>query len=614
MSPEAVIDRYLAIATREPFDAEGFLALLGTDADLLGRWLTVLDCPADPQRFSRALAELAPQRFRDLAIAQALAVLGVSGIVRFSFEQWYTVLEAGQAGALLAAEIGVEDADAAGWRLLLAASGVNVPGDPVLEEMLAFRGTDPALLEGASAAHRLLAVVDALTAGDAVQARDTAQQLLGLESERLERVLENARQRCRAQLDTLNLAGAAGGDPAETLWLRLQLGVLGHLFEGTEAAVWENHALVTRRLFGAVPGLMLARDGHARLAGVDDGPEISLDGRASAIARCARAGERVELADAPDQAVADRQVLRRLGYEAAVCLPLVCDDRVPGMVIFADDDESGREPAMQVYADELARHLAAPPAAPATTGDALAGYRQREEKRLRELVHEANNPLSIVNNYLHILQLKLTHEPEAVEQLKLIGSELRRAGDIIGRMRDLPEVEGPNGSSEDTALQAAELDLNALAHRLVELHLGYARDHHVSLHEALSSEPLTVVSDEDRLAQVLNNLVRNAIEASREATVTVSTAGGVFREGREGVLLEVSDTGPGLPRSVLERLAQPKRSSKGGDHSGLGLHIVHRLVTELGGSLDVRTAPEQGSTFSIFLPVHAARAPGASGR
>jgi sensor histidine kinase regulating citrate/malate metabolism len=54
---------------------------------------------------------------------------------------------------------------------------------------------------------------------------------------------------------------------------------------------------------------------------------------------------------------------------------------------------------------------------------------------------------------------------------------------------------------------------------------------------------------------------------------------------------------------VLERLADPKESSKGGDHAGLGLHIVHRLVGELGGNLDVRTAAGQGTSFSLFLPL-----------
>ena len=59
----------------------------------------------------------------------------------------------------------------------------------------------------------------------------------------------------------------------------------------------------------------------------------------------------------------------------------------------------------------------------------------------------------------------------------------------------------------------------------------------------------------------------------------------------------------GVAREVLERLTEPKQSTKSGDHAGLGLHIVHRLVGELKGSIDVQTAPERGTTFTIFLPL-----------
>jgi signal transduction histidine kinase len=91
--------------------------------------------------------------------------------------------------------------------------------------------------------------------------------------------------------------------------------------------------------------------------------------------------------------------------------------------------------------------------------------------------------------------------------------------------------------------------------------------------------------------------------------VTVSTEAGVYRESREGLWLEVADTGPGLSREVLERLTEPKQSTKGNGHSGLGLHIVHRLVDEIGGNIDVRTAPGEGSRFSIFLPLTPAPTP-----
>ena len=149
-----------------------------------------------------------------------------------------------------------------------------------------------------------------------------------------------------------------------------------------------------------------------------------------------------------------------------------------------------------------------------------------------------------------------------------------------------------------------EFDINELARRIFELHRGYAGDHQVTLDLELSFGGLPVTSDEQRLSQVLNNLMRNAIEASKGQQVTLLSASGVFREGFEGVEIAVRDTGPGLPRTVLDKLADPKESTKGGSHAGLGLHIVHRLVEELGGSIDVRTSTGQGTTFTVFLPLN----------
>jgi signal transduction histidine kinase len=149
----------------------------------------------------------------------------------------------------------------------------------------------------------------------------------------------------------------------------------------------------------------------------------------------------------------------------------------------------------------------------------------------------------------------------------------------------------------------ADCNVNELAGRVFELHRGYAQDQNVDLHLDLAAGSLAVTSDEQRLAQILNNLVRNAIEACPGQSVTVASSAGVFRGGLEGVEISVRDTGPGLPRAVLDRLADPKQSTKGGDHAGLGLHIVHRLVGELKGSIDVRTSTGAGTTFTVHLPL-----------
>ncbi len=606
MTPEAVVYRYLEVAAQQPRDAARLAMLIGTDADLLGRWLTLLDCRADPESFLASVATQGDQQFQDLAAAQAWAVLAVSGSARLAFDQWQAVLNAVMVAEVLAEELEMPDPVAVRWRLLLASSGVSLPHDPLMVELLAFRGARPDLLEDASVIHRLFAVVEALDVLDAVGVQELVASLLGIEPGRFQTLHALADQRGSQLLRDLGLDGDADTDWAERLWLRLQMGILGHLFDGaerTDEGLGELHHTVSRSLFGSVPLLMRFDEPTQSLFSLDrKGPEISVGSSSSTIARSVRLGERSEFIDRSDQAVADRQVLRLLGSDDAVCYPLPdgAEDKILGVLVFALDEDVDQQAAMGLYAEELGRHLARKPDVVAPEQALLQRYRQREEKRLREIVHEANNPLAIVNNYLHILRLRFEQEPEAVEQLTLIGNELDRASEILQHVRELSDVDE---TATEAAVLFADVNLNELVATVVELHRGYAADHDVAISANQVVDQLVVSTDSQRLAQILNNLVRNAIEAAPGRSVMVGCAGGVFREGREGVIVTVTDTGPGLTREVLERLSEPKQSTKSGDHAGLGLHIVHRLVGELKGSIDVQTAPERGTTFTIFLPL-----------
>ena len=95
------------------------------------------------------------------------------------------------------------------------------------------------------------------------------------------------------------------------------------------------------------------------------------------------------------------------------------------VLLMAADDDVDYEFALGLYLEALGQSLV-------SLGQnddehsLLKSYRQREEKRLRELVHEANNPLSVVQNYLHILQMRLQHDASASEQLDMISTELSR--------------------------------------------------------------------------------------------------------------------------------------------------------------------------------------------
>jgi signal transduction histidine kinase len=602
VTPEAVIYRYLEAATRRPVAVDQLVTLIAADADLLGRWLNLLACPAEPESLAEKISALSPEQLRTLAQAQAWAVLPVAGSARLGMDQWQAVLRSAYLAEVLAEQLGLKDPEAVRWRVLLAVSGVNLEHDPEARELAEFRGVRQELLQDAGIQIKVFAVVDALEVLDEFRAAQLAERLLDVGAENFGELVEWAGGRVSELTDGLDLNVDLDADWAHRLWMQQQVAMLSELLGLGHRLVdlGLGHRFASRSLFHQVP-LLLYRDARNGLTalGFPD-VRIALDSPVSRIAEAVREGELRNVTDSAETAVADRQLLRRLNAEEALCVPLIVQTRAVGALLFQVDEDVDYELPLALYAEQLAQRLDQLESRPDEGLELLKRYRQREEKRLREIVHEVNNPLSVVYNYLHILELRLQHEPSAREQVQMIGSELKRAGEILQRVRDLPPVAEMESAGE---VSFSEVDVNDLARRVFELHRGYAEDHDVELQLELCHGALVIATDEQRLAQVLNNLTRNAIEASAEETVCIGSSFGVFREGREGVELFVRDTGPGLPREVLERLAEPKESTKGGDHAGLGLHIVHRLVGELRGGIDVRTAAGVGTTFTIFLPL-----------
>ena len=602
MTPEAVIYRYLEAVGRQPVSVTDLVALLGADADLLGRWLNLLGCPAEPEALEQRLRTLSLVQLRTLAQAQAWAVLPVSGSARLGMDQWQAVIRSAFLAEILAEQLGMSEPVSVRWRVLLSISGVTLAHDPLAVELSDFRGVRAELLEDAGLLIKVFAVVDALEVLDEFRAAQLADRLLLIGAENFAELLEWASARCSQLMTELALDSELDADWSNRLWIQQQVSLLAELLAPGNQLVelQHGHAHASSSLFQQVPLLLVRDAADVLVALVDEDLKIHVDSAVSAIAEAVREQASRTIRDSAETAVADRQLLRRLGAREALCIPLLAREGAVGALLFVLDEDVDHEFALTLYADQLSQQLSNLGGQPDPELELVKKYRQREEKRLREIVHEVNNPLSVVYNYLHILELRLQHESSATEQLQMIGSELKRAGEILQQIRDLSPIAELEAASE---MIFAEFDVNELVRRLFELHRGYAEDHQVALSLDLSPGSVVLASDEQRLAQVLNNLLRNAIEAAESAEVCIGGQVGVFREGREGIEVFVRDTGPGLTRAVLERLADPKESAKGGEHAGLGLHIVHRLVAELQGGIDVRTAAGRGTTFTVFLPL-----------
>ncbi len=605
MTPEAVLHRYLTLVNAESVDLGQFVRLVGLDADLLARWLRLLELEVSPRLLKSGIDELENWTFVDLAQAQAWAVLPPGDSVRLSFSQWQLVLRNACLAEQIAAHLQLDNVEAVRWRVHLAISGVMLPNDAVLCSLIEFRGTRPELLEDARIEQKILALVDAIDSANEPQTAALAEQLLGIPEHTFEQLCTAAERTCTEHIEGVGLTETLHSDWGEDLWALQQVNLMAGLFlqSGDLSNLFEAHALAAKTLFRLPPRLFLVdHASRCLISGVRDGHSIPVRSISSGIAKALREARDVRLEDSTDSAVADRQMLRSMDADRALAVPLVVGGEGLGVLLFADDEDVDQSFATAAYGQALARWLSASQDSAIDGMRMISNFREQEEKRLREVVHEANNPLSIVNNYLHILELRLQHEPQALEQLRLISREIRRATEIIQTARDVPKAADIEAST--AKLQYANFDVNHLVRQVFEVHQGYAETHESSLRMDLYQGALNVRSDEQRIVQILNNLTKNAIEAtSGDDGVLLSTRGGVFRQGQEGVEIVVQDTGPGLSREVLAKLYEPKQSSKGGDHAGLGLHIVHRLVNEVQANIDVRTEAGQGTAFTLFLPL-----------
>ena len=618
MSPILVIDSYLDALTAAPFDSALLAHRIGRDADLLAAWLTTLGMPADPQNFVLRLEALAPEQRRELGAGHALSVLTAGEGGRLAYPRWRDALAAACLADALLHQLTPTtpqgEASALRWGALLARAGAALPGDERLAEWAAFRSASLDLLEDADAGLRIFAVVDRYDPRDLSIAQEAAGRLLGMAPADFQAALRRAEQAITVACEDLPVAGSAEDPASDSVLQRLRVLSAGSMVRGMVAGgerLAVAHDFASRLLFRSAPALLIFEAESRRLVAAEaSGPGISVASSSSAIARAFRDVTRVEFVDSAASSVADRQWLRRLRSEAAFAIP-VGDRGADGypvgvlLCVVDDDADAGWEALLGHYAGELGFSSRTLDARARVLTDPLTGFRERTEAKLRELVHEANNPLSIVQNYLHILELTVNDRAQAVDQVRAMGAELRRVSDLIARMRRATEEGVPSEDAEAIRRRHELFDLSALLARLTEVHRGLAGERGAELLLVVPPGPLMVQSDADQVAQIVTNVLKNALESGRGHQVRVEGIGAAFRDGREGVYIVVSDTGPGIPREVLARLGQPQPSTKGGDHMGVGLQVVQRLVAALGGSIDVRAGTEQGTSFGIFLPLAA---------
>jgi len=223
-----------------------------------------------------------------------------------------------------------------------------------------------------------------------------------------------------------------------------------------------------------------------------------------------------------------------------------------------------------------------------TMGNLLAG-----------VAHELNNPLSVVSGHAAMFLESAGDGPLRARAEKIAAASdrcVRIVKSFLAMARRRPPERG-------------SVSVNQVVRDVVDLLAYELQVSEVDVRLYLSTDVPLVWADEDQLHQVIVNLVANAHQAMCVAPVPRRLSLTTRYDGpSERVLIEVADTGPGVPLGIQARIFEPFFTTKSeGQGTGLGLALTRGIVDSHGGSIGVSSRPGEGACFRIELPVGAPR-------
>jgi signal transduction histidine kinase len=221
---------------------------------------------------------------------------------------------------------------------------------------------------------------------------------------------------------------------------------------------------------------------------------------------------------------------------------------------------------------------------------------------LAQVSHELRTPLNVIIGYTELLADGGAGavSPEQTEILASIDRYSKQQLDLVTEVLDLARL-----SSGRVSLHVERFALKPVLAEIVGLY--HAGTGNARLQLVLEASPDVPVLETDRvkLLEIVRNLVDNAVKFTQAGTVTVAAR---CDDAAERVVIEVRDTGPGIPAEDLEAIFDEFRqlgetSTRATHGVGLGLSIVKRLAEVLGGSVSVTSRVGEGSTFRVEVPV-----------
>jgi PAS domain S-box-containing protein len=214
------------------------------------------------------------------------------------------------------------------------------------------------------------------------------------------------------------------------------------------------------------------------------------------------------------------------------------------------------------------------------------------------VVHEINNPLSGVLNYVRLMRRTIDRGPLDDRQIQRFRGNLETVEAETARVSEI--AANLLAFSRRPAAHMTDLDLPALVQRAASLCRHRLELDHIELEVDFDQNTPPVRGDANQIQQCLINLIFNARDAMPQGgRVTVS----VRNDGPGQVAVQVADTGPGVPSELRPHLFEPFFTTKDEGYGvGLGLSTVYGIAAHHGGRIDVGDAPGGGAVFTLRLP------------
>src|SRR5687768_7768344 len=223
----------------------------------------------------------------------------------------------------------------------------------------------------------------------------------------------------------------------------------------------------------------------------------------------------------------------------------------------------------------------------------LAESEELERNFLMSVSHELRTPLTAIRGHVAALREGVVTDPEAAEEsLEIVAEEAERLGRLVNDVLDLAKLD-----AHRFTVLTEEVDMGRLLDRAYSTFVDEARRRGIEYTQEADEAPV-IVSDGDRVLQIISNLLSNAFRWTPDGGRI-----GLELSSRNGIILvDAADTGPGIGQEERERIFRPFWSTDGRG-TGLGLPIARELAIALGGRIELQSAPGRGSRFRLVLPL-----------